>query len=174
MYPSIPYLISTGLKLSINKLMRWFFVWVPVLVLFGQVVANILYLEFPEKYIKLSYWFAYLFGFNLLYSIRMLCTSYLFGFCKFTRATSWGLLGIAVTYIIIGNDSRVTLLIQSGIGFAAFIITIYKYFKLNKMKKNRVIQFLALVWMSASCTRAMDMYLHHFERNYLKEINNDN
>lgn len=78
-----------------KRLVRGFIMYFPVILIAGQLAANILYVASPEIY---SDWFFYigaLFGINWLMAIFMVAFTFYFKFCSISRVC-------AVTELLFG------------------------------------------------------------------------
>lgn len=179
MYYSTKYLINTwyseNLEPHIRKLFIFVLTWVSPALIFGQIITNFLYLQFESFYFLHADTLAWLFGLNLFYAFGFIALSGLFKFCRFARWSAWCEMVLAVSYKVAGsaNAYNHTLLwVQIAIGLFALIMTFRSFVKAYpNCRLSRVRYFIKLIFATASCTGALDKYLHNFEITEKKKIN---
>lgn len=162
---------------KVRKFLIYVLAWSSPVLIFGQILTNLLYLTIPAIYFEHAESLSYLFGFNLVYCFAFIALSWLFRFCRFTRWSAWGELAIALAYIIAGSKNAYNtwlLIIQIAIGAAALIATLKTYMRKHpNCRMSKLKYFIKLVFATASFTGALDKYLHNFEITEKKKINAD-
>lgn len=177
MYYSLSYLLNTwyseNLEPHVRKLFIFVLTWVSPALVFGQILSNLIEINAPTFYGNNSNLFAWLFGMNFMYCLAMVCLSGLFKFCRWTRWAALGELIIAIQYRIADpkeyNESL--LWFQIVVGSFALIMTFRSFVKAYpNCRLSKVRYFIKLVFATHSCSTALEIYLHNYEKTEIIKI----
>lgn len=93
-----------------------------VVLLAGQVLANLLYMADMEAYSSLYPYIGTFFGFNMIAALRSLAISYYFDLCRVTKAVDISQIVFGVFYLCFPNKEAYNLSIQVIVGIAALLV----------------------------------------------------
>ena len=98
-----------------------------MILLAGQVAANLLYMADMDSYAKLYPYIGTFFGFNMIAALRSLAISHYFNFCRVTKAADIAQIVFGVFYMCFPNKEEYNLSIQVLVGIAALLVTFINF-----------------------------------------------
>ena len=96
----------------------------PIVLLVGQLFANILYVAAPEVYANNYYWIATLFGVNLIGGLAIVAMTFLFEFCRISKWAAVSQVIFAIVYLCFTKDDEYNIAVQIIVGVGAILLTI--------------------------------------------------
>lgn len=148
-----------------NKGVKLFVVYFPVILVAGQVLVNLLYFVAREFYISTGFYLNTFFGTNVLFAVFLVVFTYMFKFCTISRWAAFAELAFAANYMIVKQDNLYNILFQIIVGVVAIFLTFWGYIKKFPLcKLSLVINFLRSVMQKRSCEKGID----HWKGNIIK------
>ena len=96
----------------------------PLVLLGGQLFANILYVAAPDSYADNYYWIAALFGINLIGALAITAMTFLFEFCRISKWAAVSQILFAAVYLFFTKDDEYNIAVQIIVGIGAILLTI--------------------------------------------------
>ena len=108
---------------------KYFIVYFPVILVAFQVGVNLLSFLVPPWYNAAGFYLNTFFGTNMLFSVFLLCFTFLFKFCDVSRWAAVAEFLFGLNYLIIQQDNLYNILFQVIVGVIAIVITFRHYIK---------------------------------------------
>jgi len=104
-----------------------FVLYSPIILLAGQVLANLWYMGDTDSYVKMYPYIATFFGFNMIAAVRSFLLSYYLKACKATRAVDLAQIFFGIFYMVFPDKEVYNLIIQVLVGIAALLVTFINF-----------------------------------------------
>lgn len=158
-----------------KRKVKIFVIYFPVILLFGQVMANLLYFVSPDLYYKTGFYLNTFFGTNVLFALFLLAFTFLFDFCTISRAAAITQCLFAVIYLIIKEDNLYNILFQIIAGTSVLIGTFWQYIKkFPYCQISLVIGFLSSAISEGSCSKGYDKWHNNLYHNLSSKYHETN
>lgn len=141
-----------------QKKIKIFIVYFPVILVACQVLVNLLYFAWPSAYNNTGFYLNLFFGSNIMVGVFLLVVTFGLKFCAISRWASVAELLYGVNYLIVQQDNTYNIVFQIITGAVALIITFRAYlsnFPLCQM--SLFFSFLGSIFSSkGDCEKAID------------------
>lgn len=152
-----------------NKKVKLFVVYFPVILIAGQVLVNLSYFVANKFYMNTGFYLNTFFGTNLLFAVFLVAFTYMFKFCTVSRWTAIAELAFAANYMIVKQDNLYNILFQIIVGALSLILTFWYYIKKFPFcKLSLIVNFLESVMQKRSCEKGIDHWkdkIKHYHAN---------
>lgn len=154
-----------------NKKIKLFVIYFPVILIAGQVMVNWLYFINEPLYLKLGFYLNMMFGTNGLTAAFLVAFTFMFKFCSISRWAAFGQLAFAVNYTIVKQDNLYNIWFQIIVGTIAVLITFRHY--IAKFPMCRVALFVSF-FESIVSKRSCEKGVEHWRGNIIKHYHATN
>jgi hypothetical protein len=142
-----------------QRKIKVFVIYFPVILITGQVLVNLLSFVCPAFYVKAGFILNTLFGVNALFALFLLAFTYWFKFCSVSRYAAWAEVLFAINFLVIQQDNLYNIMFQIIVGFLALILT-FRHFvcKFPLCSVSLFLSFLSSLFTTGSCSSAIDRW----------------
>lgn len=158
-----------------KRKVKIFVIYFPVILLAGQVMANLLYFVNHDLYYKAGFYLNTFFGTNVMFAFFLLAFTFMFDFCYISRAAAITQCLFALIYLIIQEDNLYNILFQIIAGAAVIIGTFWQYIKKFPLcRLSLLIGFLNSVFSTGSCSKGYDKWKEQISNEISKQYRYEN
>lgn len=154
---------------------KLFVIYFPVTLVALQVMANLLYFIAPAIYNKVGFYLDTFLGTNILFSIFLLCFTFMFRFCSVSRWAAAAECLFGLFYLVIQKDNVYNILFQITVGAISLIITFWHYVKKFPLcRMSLVAGLFGSVVRTGSCKKGLDDWDRNVKSIILKTHRHEN
>lgn len=142
-----------------KKPLRIFVIYFPVMLVIGQVLANLSFFLIPEWYFRSAFYLNHFLGINMAIAVFFVVFTWSFKFCAVSRYASVAEFLFGLNYLIIQQDNLYNIMFQVIVGSLAVALTIRhinKTFPLCSM--SLFLKFIKKVFQTGSCEEAYNKW----------------
>lgn len=153
-----------------NKQVKLFVIYFPVVLVTLQVLVNLLSFVAPGWYNTAGFYLNTFFGTNVLFAIFLLCFCFMFRMCAVSRWAAGAEVMFAVNYLIVQQDNLYNIMFQVIVGTLAIVATFWHYVKKFPLcNLSLVMGFFGSVLKSGSCEKGFEEWKRNVESLLIKE-----
>ena len=147
------------------KKAKLFIIYFPAILVFSQVLVNILALIDREFYNSIGFYLNTFLGTNVFFAGFMIVFTFSFKFCDISKGAAIAEGLFALNYLIIQQDNLYNILFQIIVGAIALVITFRRYIKKFPFCRVSLLwKFLISVAVSGgSCSKGLDKWQKDLE-----------
>ena len=140
-----------------KRIAKLFIVYFPIILVTGQVLANGLYFVWREGYYAAGFYLNTFLGTNVFFSIFLVSFTFMFNFCRISRAAAIAECLFAINYMIIQKDNTYNIMFQVIVGLTAIAYTIRVYSdKFPLCRLSLFVSFVQSMVHTKSCKQGLE------------------
>lgn len=142
-----------------RKYLKIFIIYLPVILVSGQVLANLMSFVWPEGYADSAFYLNHFLGCNMLFAIFLVAFTHWFRFCAVSRYAAWAELAFGIFFMIVHEDNIYNIMFQIIVGTAALLLTFRHFVKQFPLCSVALVwDFFKSVTKKRSCSKGLELW----------------
>jgi signal transduction histidine kinase len=153
-----------------KRVAKLFVVYFPVMLVFLQVIGNLLYFVDSKAYYASAFYLNLFLGTNFLFAFFLLAFTFMFRFCAVSRWAAGAECIFALLYLVIQQDSAYNIAVQIAVGVLALIATFWHYSKKFPLCRVSLFTgFVASIVKKGDCKKGLEDWDRNVKSILLKQ-----